>query len=118
MRERPRPVAVGSDARMSTPTRADGVAANRRQLTIIERQLAQNPDDVRARVLGANALLSLGERDRGLDRTARAVIMDPEGFDTLYNAAYAASDRSTLRKLYATAARLAHRACSPRSSGF
>ena len=63
--------------------------ACRRQLAIVEKQLALNPDDVRARVLGANALLSLGERDRGLDWTARAVVSDPEGLDTLYNAACA-----------------------------
>jgi len=65
----------------------DAMRASRRQLAIVEKQLALNPDDVRARVLGANALLSLGERDRGLDWTARAVALDPEGIDTLYNAA-------------------------------
>jgi adenylate cyclase len=68
---------------------ADAAASSRRQFAIIERQLALNPDDVRARVFGANALLSLGERDRSLDWTARAVVLDPEGLDTLYNAACA-----------------------------
>jgi TolB-like protein/Flp pilus assembly protein TadD len=67
----------------------DAMRSSRRQLAIVEKQLALNPDDARARIFGANALLSLGERDRSLDWTARAVVLDPDGPDTLYNAACA-----------------------------
>lgn len=62
-------------------------AAHRQALTIIERKLDLNPDDVRALTLGASALLSIGDRGRSLAWTARAVTLDPEGVDTLYNGA-------------------------------
>ena len=60
-------------------------SARRKGLALVEQRLAHAPDDVRARYLGANALVALGEREKGLAwaRTARS--MDPDDPMLLYN---------------------------------
>jgi TolB-like protein/Flp pilus assembly protein TadD/tRNA A-37 threonylcarbamoyl transferase component Bud32 len=67
--------------------KADAEAAIRRGLKIAERHLEFNPDDDRALYLGANALVQLGERQKGLDWAARALAVDPEDSGVLYNLA-------------------------------
>jgi adenylate cyclase len=59
--------------------------ARRKGLALVEERLERAPDDVRALYLGANALVALGEREKGLAwaRTARS--MDPEDPMLLYN---------------------------------
>lgn len=59
--------------------------ARRRGLALVEERLAQAPDDVRARYLGANALVALGEREKGLEWARLARSMDPEDPMLLYN---------------------------------
>jgi adenylate cyclase len=59
--------------------------ARRLGLARVEERLEHAPDDVRARYMGANALVALGQREKGLAwaRTARA--MDPADPMLLYN---------------------------------
>jgi len=59
--------------------------ARRKGLALVEERLERVPDDVRALYLGANALVALGEREKGLAwaRTARS--MDPDDPMLLYN---------------------------------
>jgi tetratricopeptide (TPR) repeat protein len=59
--------------------------ARRRGLTLVEQRLEHVPDDVRARYLGANALVALGEREKGLAWAQMARRMDPEDPMLLYN---------------------------------
>lgn len=59
--------------------------ARRQGLALVEERLARFPDDVRARYLGANALVALGERQKGLDWARSAREMDPEDPMLLYN---------------------------------
>ncbi len=66
---------------------ADAQAALRRGLQVVEKHLELNPDDARALLLGAVALVRLGERDRGLEWARRAVTIDPEDSGVLYNVA-------------------------------
>jgi tetratricopeptide (TPR) repeat protein len=51
----------------------------------VERRLAHTPDDVRARYLGANALVGLGEREKGLAWARQARAQDPDDPMLLYN---------------------------------
>ena len=46
-----------------------------------------NPDDARALYMAANALVALGERERGLDACRRALEIDPQDPMLLYNVA-------------------------------
>jgi non-specific serine/threonine protein kinase len=50
-----------------------------------ERYTDLNPDDVRALYLGANGLVALGDRERGLEWARRAREIDPEEPMMLYN---------------------------------
>ncbi|MBK9796137.1 MAG: tetratricopeptide repeat protein [Holophagaceae bacterium] len=59
--------------------------ARRQGLALVERRLEQVPGDVRARYLGANALVALGEREKGLAWAQMARRMDPEDPMLLYN---------------------------------
>ncbi|HEX9011316.1 MAG TPA: tetratricopeptide repeat protein, partial [Holophagaceae bacterium] len=59
--------------------------ARRKGLSLVEERLAREPDDVRARYLGANALVALGEREKGLAWARMARSMDPEDPMLLYN---------------------------------
>ncbi len=52
-----------------------------------ERALALHPDVPLAATLGAGALAKLGELERALEWTARALTIDPDGALTQYNAA-------------------------------
>jgi tetratricopeptide (TPR) repeat protein len=67
----------------------DAVAAHRKCLELIEKHLELHPDDARAIYLGANSLLQLGERAKGLDWARRALDMDPGESSILYNVACA-----------------------------
>jgi len=67
--------------------RAEGEAALRRGLEVVEQHLELNPDDARALYLGAGGMVQLGERERGLEWTKRAYAIDPEDSGVLYNVA-------------------------------
>ena len=59
--------------------------ARRQGLALVEQRLERTPDDVRARYLGANALVALGEREKGLAWARAARSMDPDDPMLLYN---------------------------------
>lgn len=59
--------------------------ARRRGLALVEERLQRAPDDVRARYLGANALVALGECGKGLAWARMARSMDPNDPMLLYN---------------------------------
>ncbi len=59
--------------------------ARRQGLALVEERLQRAPDDVRARYLGANALVALGEREKGLAWARIARSMDPNDPMLLYN---------------------------------
>jgi adenylate cyclase len=59
--------------------------ARRQGLALVEERLKQAPEDVRARYLGANALVALGKRERGLAWARMARDLDPEDSMLLYN---------------------------------
>ena len=59
--------------------------ARRSGLKAAEKRLALHPDDVRALYMGANAMVALGEIDRGLDWARRAYALDSEDAMLLYN---------------------------------
>jgi serine/threonine protein kinase/Tfp pilus assembly protein PilF len=61
--------------------------AYRRSLVNIERHIELNPEDSRARQMGAVALIELGDVEKGLEWGAKAVTMDPENPMLLYNSA-------------------------------
>jgi serine/threonine protein kinase/Flp pilus assembly protein TadD len=63
----------------------DARAARRRGLALAEEHLRQHPDDVRTRYLGGNALVALGERDKGLAWARMARALDPGDPMLLYN---------------------------------
>jgi tetratricopeptide (TPR) repeat protein len=65
----------------------DALVALRRGLQVAEKHLELNPDDARALVLGAAALVQLGEAERGLEWTRRAYAIDSEDSGILYNVA-------------------------------
>ena len=56
-------------------------------IDVADRCLAINPGDTRAIYLSANALISLGEIEKGLVRIQRALALEPEEPGVLYNAA-------------------------------
>jgi TolB-like protein/Flp pilus assembly protein TadD len=59
--------------------------ARRKGLALVEQRLEHAPDDVRARYLGANALVALGEREKGLAWARMARDLDPKDPMLLYN---------------------------------
>jgi adenylate cyclase len=59
--------------------------ARRLGLALVEARLERVPDDVRARYLGANALVALGDREKGLTWARMARGMDPDDPMLLYN---------------------------------
>jgi len=63
----------------------EAVAARRRGLALAEERLKQVPGDARIRYLGANALVALGERERGLEWARLARSLDPDDSMLLYN---------------------------------
>ncbi len=66
---------------------ADAAAAFRRGAQLAEKHMELHPDDARALYLGANCWCQLGERERALDWSNRALAMDPEEPTILYNVA-------------------------------
>jgi serine/threonine protein kinase/Tfp pilus assembly protein PilF len=60
-------------------------AAWQRTVAAVEQHLELNPDDARAYYLGAGALVSLGDRERGLAWSERALAIDPGDSGVLYN---------------------------------
>jgi len=67
----------------------EAMAARRHGLRRAERRLELNPDDARARYLGSNLLIGLGEREKGLQWARDALAVDPEEPVVLYNSACA-----------------------------
>jgi len=63
----------------------EAAEARRKGLALAEAHLSRVPDDARARYLGANALVALGERERGLEWARMARSLDPEDSMLLYN---------------------------------
>lgn len=58
----------------------------RRAIDIAARHLDLNPGDIRALYMGANGLVALGEREKGLDWLQRALTLQPNDSMLLYNA--------------------------------
>ncbi len=56
-----------------------------RGVRLAERHLRLHPDDTRALYFAANAMVALGDIDRGLEWTRRAVEMEPDDSMLLYN---------------------------------
>ena len=65
----------------------DAEAARWKGVRLVEERLQFDSSDVRALYLGANALVSLGQSDRGLEWTSRALSIEPNEPMLLYNAA-------------------------------
>jgi serine/threonine protein kinase/Flp pilus assembly protein TadD len=61
----------------------------RRALQLAEKHVELHPDDPRALYLGAVTLARIGDRQRSLDWTRRALAIDPEESSILYNVACA-----------------------------
>lgn len=61
-------------------------AARRRGVAVAEKYLDLNPGDTRALYLGANGLVALGERVKGLKWLQRALTLEPNDGMLLYNA--------------------------------
>ena len=61
--------------------------ARRAGVRAAETRLAFQPDDVRARYMGANGLVALGDRERGLEWAQRAFALAPDDAMMLYNLA-------------------------------
>ncbi len=61
--------------------------AGEQAMQVIERHIQHEPGDVRAFYLGGGTALLLGDRERALDWTARALAIDPEETAVLYNVA-------------------------------
>jgi adenylate cyclase len=65
----------------------DCKAAARKVLEIAERDLVLHPEDSRPAIMGANALLRLGEKERAKDWAARAQAIEDEDPVSVYNVA-------------------------------
>ena len=65
----------------------DGERVRREGIRLVEERLEFEPNGVRALYLGANALVSLGELDRGLEWARRALDIEPDEPMLLYNTA-------------------------------
>lgn len=76
---------AGSFVALGRP--ADANAVRRHGIRLAEEHLRLNPGDARALYMGANGLVALGERDRGLEWADRALAIDPEEAMLLYNIA-------------------------------
>jgi TolB-like protein/Tfp pilus assembly protein PilF len=61
------------------------MAAHRRGLRKAEETLRLHPDDTRARYMGANALLILGDREKSLEWARAAIAQEPDEPMVLYN---------------------------------
>ncbi len=63
----------------------EAARARRQGLALVEARLKRSPEDVRARYFGANALVALGEIEKGLAWARMARSVDPEDSMLLYN---------------------------------
>jgi len=63
----------------------DARASRRRGVALVEERIDLHPDDARALYMGANGLVALGERERGLEWASRAKAIAPEEPMVLYN---------------------------------
>ncbi|MCX6560044.1 MAG: protein kinase [Candidatus Aminicenantes bacterium] len=63
----------------------DALKARRRGADLVAERLEMNPDDIRALYMGANGLVALGEKERGLDWAGRARCLAPDEPMVLYN---------------------------------
>jgi adenylate cyclase len=61
--------------------------ASRRRLGLAERLLELDPDDIQSLLYGANALATLGERERSLEWASRVLEIDTNDALVLYNIA-------------------------------
>ncbi len=66
---------------------AEMKAAAQKGVKLAAQQLIAHPDDARAAELGAQAAFELGDRDRALEWTSRALAIQPDNPPTQYNAA-------------------------------
>ena len=78
---------AGTLAARSLGRDSDCKAAARKTVENAERDLVLHPEDSRPAVLGAIALLELGERDRAKDWAARAQAIENEDPVSIYNLA-------------------------------
>ncbi len=62
------------------------IEIRQRGVMIAEKHLKINPGDTRALYMGANSLMALGEREKGLEWLNRALTLDPDDAMLLYNA--------------------------------
>lgn len=58
----------------------------RKAIEIAAKHLTLNPGDIRALYMGANGLVSLGEKEKGLEWLQRALVLQPNDSMLLYNA--------------------------------
>jgi len=63
----------------------DAKAARERGVALVEKHVDLHPDDARALYMGANGLVALGEREKGLEWARRARRIDPDDPMLLYN---------------------------------
>jgi len=63
----------------------DARAARERGVALVEKHIDLHPDDARALYMGANGLVALGEKDKGLEWARRARRIDPDDPMLLYN---------------------------------
>jgi serine/threonine protein kinase/Flp pilus assembly protein TadD len=66
---------------------AEGEAARRLSLKLIDERLELNPDDARATNLGATTLAKMGEREKAIEYIRRSLAIDPDDSGMLYNIA-------------------------------
>ena len=66
---------------------AEAESCPRRGIQLVEARLSLHPDDARALYMGANGLVALGERERGLEWARQALAIDPDEPMVLYNVA-------------------------------
>ncbi len=59
--------------------------ARLRGVALVADRIELHPDDARALYMGANGLVALGERDKGLDWARRARLLEPNEPMLLYN---------------------------------
>ena len=63
----------------------DARAARERGVALVEKRIDLHPDDARALYMGANGLVALGEKEKGLEWARRARRIDPDDPMLLYN---------------------------------
>jgi adenylate cyclase len=71
--------------KMDQPAKAR--ATRKRALDAADRVLRNSPDDVRALYMSGGAMITLGDRQKGIERLEQAVALKPHDFAVLYNAA-------------------------------